>query len=90
MPIVTYPNKITFKNNKGEGVKEKTDQDVDFAMKMRDAIDVQLIDTNLYMSKELWLPFGSRGAFGGQVYQGWFSQCMCDTEMLCIRLLLKH
>ncbi|CAO0793132.1 unnamed protein product [Mucor circinelloides] len=67
MPVVTYPNKITFKNNKDEGVKEKADENVDFAMKMRDAIDVQLIDTNLYMSKELWLPFGSRGAFGGQI-----------------------
>ncbi|CEP11507.1 hypothetical protein [Parasitella parasitica] len=67
MPIFTYPNKIIFRNNKEEGAKEKADENVDFALKMRDAIDVQLIDTNLYMSKELWLPFGSRGAFGGQI-----------------------
>lgn len=78
MPIVTYPNKITFKNNKDEGVKEKADEDVDFAMKMRDAIDVQLIDTNLYMSKELWLPFGSRGAFGGQVHEGFLSYSLIE------------
>ncbi|KAI8876946.1 Thioesterase/thiol ester dehydrase-isomerase [Backusella circina FSU 941] len=34
---------------------------------MANAIDVQMIDTNLYMSKELWLPYNARGAFGGQV-----------------------
>jgi hypothetical protein len=67
MPVKTYPNKITFKSHQSEGKKEATDETVDFALKMRNAIDVELIDTNLYMSKELWLPFGSRGAFGGQV-----------------------
>jgi acyl-CoA thioesterase len=67
MPIKTYPNKITFRNNKEQGQKEKSDETVDFALKMKNAIDVELIDTNLYSSKELWLPFGSRGAFGGQV-----------------------
>ena len=66
MPIKTYPNKILFKNTKDAGM-ESTDDTVDFGVKMINAIDVQFIDTDLYMSKELWLPFGSRGAFGGQV-----------------------
>lgn len=44
-----------------------TDEQVDFTSKMKRAIDVQRIDTNLYMSKELWLPYGARGVFGGQV-----------------------
>ncbi|KAH6563642.1 hypothetical protein BASA50_010341 [Batrachochytrium salamandrivorans] len=31
------------------------------------ALDLETIDTNLYRSKELWTPVGSRGVFGGQV-----------------------
>lgn len=67
-----FDSKINFRNNQDEGVIEKVQEEVDFALKMRNAVDVQLIDTNLYMSKELWLPWGSRGAFGGQV--SWFIQ----------------
>lgn len=63
----TFANKINFRNNQDEGIIEKVEGEIDFALKMRKAVDVQLIDTNLYMSKELWLPWGSRGAFGGQV-----------------------
>lgn len=66
MTINTFSNKIAFKNHKDAGT-ETAEEAPDFASKMVNAIDVQLIDTNLYMSKELWLPFGSRGAFGGQV-----------------------
>ncbi|KAI8637624.1 thioesterase-like superfamily-domain-containing protein [Parasitella parasitica] len=62
----TPATKVNFRENKNEGIVEQI-QDVDFALKMRNAVDVQLIDTNLYMSKELWLPWGARGAFGGQV-----------------------
>lgn len=62
MTIKSYSEAISFKSNTAE-----TEENVDFALKMKNAIDVQLIDTNLYMSKELWLPYGSRGAFGGQV-----------------------
>ncbi|CAO0790252.1 unnamed protein product [Mucor circinelloides] len=62
-----FDSKINFRNNQDEGVIEKVQEEVDFAQKMRNAVDVQLIDTNLYMSKELWLPWGSRGAFGGQI-----------------------
>lgn len=43
------------------------DGNIDYTQKIKDAIDVKLIDTDLYMSKELWLPAGTRGAFGGQV-----------------------
>ncbi|KAI8879595.1 Thioesterase/thiol ester dehydrase-isomerase [Backusella circina FSU 941] len=64
-----YPNKILFGNNtEKEGtLVALDDENVDFGIKMTNAIDVQMIDTNLYMSKELWLPYGSRGAFGGQI-----------------------
>lgn len=61
-----FDSKVNFRDNLDEGVIEKVEEEVDFAQKMRNAVDVQLIDTNLYMSKELWLPWGSRGAFGGQ------------------------
>lgn len=82
MPIKSYSNKITFKNSKDKGETEKSDETVDFGLKMRNAIDVELIDTNLYMSKELWLPFGSRGAFGGQV--------ICLVNISYSHLLMYH
>ncbi|KAI8077605.1 HotDog domain-containing protein [Thamnidium elegans] len=66
MPITTHSNKIVFRNTLEEGVKQQ-DEEIDFGQRMINSIDVQFVDTNLYMSKELWLPFGSRGAFGGQV-----------------------
>ncbi|KAI8996040.1 acyl-CoA thioesterase 8, isoform CRA_a [Gaertneriomyces semiglobifer] len=31
------------------------------------ALDLEEIDENVYRSKELWLPYGARGVFGGQV-----------------------
>lgn len=65
-PMSVFDSKINFRGNQEDGVEEKVLEQVDFAQKMRDAVDVQLVDTNLYMSKELWLPWGSRGAFGGQ------------------------
>ncbi|CEP16654.1 hypothetical protein [Parasitella parasitica] len=64
--MTTPATKINFRENQNEGIIEQL-QDVDFALKMKNAVDVQLIDTNLYMCKELWLPWGARGAFGGQV-----------------------
>lgn len=63
MTIKSYTEAINFKST----TTPAADDTVDFALKMKNAVDVQLIDTNLYMSKELWLPYGSRGAFGGQV-----------------------
>ncbi|CAO3698085.1 unnamed protein product [Rhizopus microsporus] len=47
--------------------KLTAEHDLDYGQKMERAIDVQLIDTNLYMSKELHLPLGARGVFGGQI-----------------------
>lgn len=66
MPVTAHANKIVFRNTLEEGVKQQ-DEEIDFGQRMINSIDVQFVDTNLYMSKELWLPFGSRGAFGGQV-----------------------
>lgn len=31
------------------------------------AIEVEKLDTNLFRSKSLWIPFRARGVFGGQV-----------------------
>lgn len=66
MGTTSHSNKIVFKNTLDEGqmVEEEA---IDFGQRMINSIDVQYVDTNLYLSKELWLPFGSRGAFGGQV-----------------------
>lgn len=44
-----------------------TEQKISNNLEITRAIDVQLIDTNLYMSKELNQPMGSRGVYGGQV-----------------------
>ena len=66
-PMSVFDSKVNFRDNQDEGVVEKVEEQIDFAQKMRNAVDGQLVDTNLYMSKELWLPWGSRGAFGGQV-----------------------
>ena len=32
-----------------------------------DALEVEQLDVNLYRSRRLWIPFRSRGVFGGQV-----------------------
>ncbi|KAI9483342.1 MAG: HotDog domain-containing protein [Benjaminiella poitrasii] len=63
----TYRNSDIDELDKTADIKEEGTETIDFALRMRNAIDVKLIDTDLYMSKELWLPFGSRGAFGGQI-----------------------
>lgn len=73
MPITTFNNKIEFKSNL-EAVQ--SDEPIDYTEKLINAIDVQYLDTDIYMSKELWLPVGSRGAFGGQIvgqalHAGW-------------------
>ncbi|KAG1472568.1 hypothetical protein G6F56_001457 [Rhizopus delemar] len=44
-----------------------TEQKISNNLEITRAIDVQLIDTNLYMSKELNQPMGSRGVYGGQI-----------------------
>jgi hypothetical protein len=68
MTVAAYPNKILFGGKDADGKAVNVDGTIDFAEKMANAIDVQMIDTNLYMSKELWLPYNARGAFGGQVH----------------------
>ncbi|OAD66821.1 hypothetical protein PHYBLDRAFT_152090 [Phycomyces blakesleeanus NRRL 1555(-)] len=46
---------------------------------MAKVIAVEEIDTNLYMSKELWVPLGSRGAFGGQVIAQALNSAWCTV-----------
>lgn len=47
--------------------KSSVNDSVDFALEMENAVAVKLVDTDLYLSKELRQPTIARGAFGGQV-----------------------
>lgn len=71
MPNSTFPAVISFADKKNSTpvitAKFGDENDEDFGVRMANAVEVQEVDTNLYMSKELWLPAGARGAFGGQV-----------------------
>lgn len=71
MPNSTFPAVISFADKKETTpvitAKYGDENDEDFGARMADAVEVQEVDVNLYMSKELWLPAGARGAFGGQV-----------------------
>lgn len=71
MPNSTFPAVISFADKKNSQpvitAKFGDENDEDFGTRMANAVEVQEIDANLYMSKELWLPAGARGAFGGQI-----------------------
>ncbi|KAG2227460.1 hypothetical protein INT45_007485 [Circinella minor] len=72
MPYKTFPAVISFdktavKSTDPTLVPSTEGEDTDYAKSIAEAVDVQEIDVNLYMSKELWLPPGARGAFGGQI-----------------------
>ncbi|KAI8988837.1 thioesterase-like superfamily-domain-containing protein [Pilobolus umbonatus] len=69
MPNSTFPAVISFadKKNKQPVITTERSDAEDFGIRMTNAVEVQEIDINLYMSKELWLPVGARGAFGGQI-----------------------
>ncbi|KAI9272438.1 thioesterase-like superfamily-domain-containing protein [Sporodiniella umbellata] len=69
MPNSTFPAVVSFADNKKPLVTARFGHadDEDFSLRMEDAIEVTEIDPNLYMSKELWLPAGARGVFGGQI-----------------------
>ncbi|KAI8968989.1 HotDog domain-containing protein [Mycotypha africana] len=71
MPSSTFPAVISFADKKNSSpvitAKFGDADDEDFGARMLNAVDVQEIDANLYMSKELWLPAGARGVFGGQI-----------------------
>ncbi|KAI8091922.1 HotDog domain-containing protein [Thamnidium elegans] len=71
MPNSTFPAVISFADKKETTpvitAKYGDANDEDFGARMADAVEVQEIDVNIYMSKELWLPAGARGAFGGQI-----------------------
>ncbi|KAI8081569.1 HotDog domain-containing protein [Halteromyces radiatus] len=66
MPRSTFPSVISFSNQR-EPVTTPPDEFANYGEHLANAVDVQEIDVNLYMSKELWLPLGARGAFGGQI-----------------------
>lgn len=70
MSVNDHSYALFFKNSRHDG---STDENIDYTEKLKTAIEVQMIDTNLYMSKELWLPTGGRSVFGGQVQQPIFA-----------------
>ena len=72
MPNKTFPAVVSFDKTAAKStdhtlVPSTSEEETDYAKSIAEAVDVQEIDVNLYMSKELWLPPGARGAFGGQV-----------------------
>lgn len=73
MPNKTFPAAVSF--HKSENKSYKSNSSESFAEQIANAVEVQEIDTNLYMSKELWLPPGARGVFGGQVFGGDKRRC---------------
>ncbi|KAI8065597.1 HotDog domain-containing protein [Gongronella butleri] len=66
MPKSIFPSVISFSNQQ-QPQKIDPDADVDFGVMIANAVDVQEFDKHIFMSKELWLPLGARGAFGGQI-----------------------
>jgi hypothetical protein len=87
MPNSTFPAVISFSNKKKTtpviSATYGSDDDEDFGIRMANAVEVQEIDVNLFMSKELWLPVGARGVFGGQVKHGFYifsslHKCLID------------
>ncbi|KAI8881680.1 Thioesterase/thiol ester dehydrase-isomerase [Backusella circina FSU 941] len=60
MPVVKFNTK------RGEIEKVHPDENVDRGVATANAIKVDKVGTDLFMSREIWLPWGFRGAFGGQ------------------------
>jgi hypothetical protein len=98
MPNSTFPAVISFSNKKKTtpviSATYGSDDDEDFGIRMANAVEVQEIDVNLFMSKELWLPVGARGVFGGQVKHDFYIFNLCINVLLTLflylyRLLLK-
>jgi hypothetical protein len=61
MPVVKFDTKS------GEIKKDQADENADRGTLTANAIKVDRAGTDTFMSRELWLPWGFRGAFGGQV-----------------------
>ena len=58
-----------------------------------DALEVEQLDFNLYRSKRLWIPFRSRGVFGGQVISQALvsaSNCVDHVYSLHVRPVIRH
>lgn len=87
MPNSTFPAVISFGDNHKPVITAKygDEDDEDFSARMANAVEVQEIDSNLYISKELWLPAGARGVFGGQVIQekDFFQGILFDYSIDC-------
>jgi hypothetical protein len=61
MPVVKFDTKS------GEIKKDQVDENADRGTLTANAIKVDRISTDTFMGREVWLPWGFRGAFGGQV-----------------------
>lgn len=53
-------------NNKQNEIDASADE-IDYGLRMMNAIDVQYVDEDLYMSKELKINFTNKSIFGGQI-----------------------
>jgi methanogenic corrinoid protein MtbC1 len=95
MPTNRYPFNLLLKNKKDskeEATLEKDQQTIDYGLKMINAIDIEFIDTNLYMSKELKQNFNNKGVFGGQIvaqalHAGW--NTIADDFFVHVRFLFQ-
>jgi hypothetical protein len=68
MSHIVFPvNSFADKNDTPSVKDDKYVDDRNFGTRMVDAVEVLKVEPNLYMSKELWVPTGARGGFGGQV-----------------------
>lgn len=67
MPTSYFPAAKSFEEQSQGNIDMNQSGYTGFSKKMINSIDVQEIDTNLYMSRELWRPTFSRGVFGGMV-----------------------
>ncbi|SAL97359.1 hypothetical protein [Absidia glauca] len=67
MPTSYFPAAKSFEEQSHGNIDMNQSDYTGFSKKMINCIDVQEIDTNLYMSRELWRPTFSRGVFGGMI-----------------------
>ncbi|KAI8885110.1 Thioesterase/thiol ester dehydrase-isomerase [Backusella circina FSU 941] len=66
-PIIVSSFAVENDNTPILNTELKYETQEDLGARISDAVEVLEVGTNLYMSKELWVPTGARGGFGGQL-----------------------
>ncbi|KAI8072738.1 HotDog domain-containing protein [Gongronella butleri] len=67
MPTSSFPAVISFGDQQQSRVIQDRNNQDSYSKKLLNAVDVQQIDTDLFMSKQLWIPLGARGVYGGEI-----------------------